>query len=117
MRVSSEPAACAFASTGDGAIDVLCTTIEEIFQENAVDRCDLLKLDCEGAEYEILEAIPRDLWPLIARVALEYHPATAGPEAWTGARLAEYLASVGHRVEIAASRKDPGRGHIFSSLA
>ncbi len=29
-------------------------TLDEIFDDNKIVRCKLLKIDCEGAEYEIL---------------------------------------------------------------
>jgi len=29
-------------------------TLDKIFERNAIGRCKLLKIDCEGAEYEIL---------------------------------------------------------------
>src|SRR5262245_4326531 len=37
-------------------------TLEEIFARHALERCDLLKLDCEVAEYEILGGLPPSLW-------------------------------------------------------
>ena len=40
-------------------IEVECTTLERIFDTHHVEHCDLLKIDCEGAEYEILMKAPR----------------------------------------------------------
>jgi len=37
-------------------VEVQSITLERIFKWNDIDRCALLKIDCEGAEYEILEA-------------------------------------------------------------
>ncbi|GAB7140419.1 hypothetical protein RsTz2092_03670 [Deferribacterales bacterium RsTz2092] len=34
--------------------DVPSTTLDKIFEENNINKCALLKIDCEGAEYEIL---------------------------------------------------------------
>ena len=34
---------------------VKSTTLDEIFDSNGIKACDLLKVDCEGCEYEILE--------------------------------------------------------------
>ena len=48
-------------------------TLDDLFDLFNVDRCGLLKLDCEGAEYEILlNASPRTL-SCIDAIAAEYH--------------------------------------------
>ena len=39
-------------------ININCTTIEKILQDNKIDTCDVLKIDTEGAEYEILPHDP-----------------------------------------------------------
>jgi FkbM family methyltransferase len=42
-----------FQSIGTGS-DVAAITLDEVFSANGIDRCRLLKIDCEGMEYEIL---------------------------------------------------------------
>ena len=39
---------------GDRSITVTCTTLDAIVRDNALDRIDFLKLDCEGAEVEFI---------------------------------------------------------------
>lgn len=51
--------------------DVQCTTLDRIFENNNLDHIDFLKLDCEGAEVEILEATTR--LKDIKTIALEFH--------------------------------------------
>lgn len=118
--VSDNPSAHSmFPSTEErraGGTSVECVTLADVFTEHAIDRCDLLKLDCEGAEYEILYGVPRALWPRIGRICLEYHPVACGPPEWTGESLELFLESVGHRVERIPSRKDPAKGRLFSRL-
>ena len=46
---------------------------EEVFHRAAVRVCGLLKLDCEGAEYEILFDAGHKTLARIERIALEYH--------------------------------------------
>ena len=41
---------------GPGSQILGSTTMAKIFEEHKIDRCALLKIDCEGAEYEILDA-------------------------------------------------------------
>ena len=48
-------------------------TLEELFQRASVRTCGLLKLDCEGAEYEILFGASHQTLARIERIALEYH--------------------------------------------
>jgi FkbM family methyltransferase len=48
-------------------------TLQELFERFSVDRCDLLKLDCEGAEYEILYTAPDELLSRINAITMEYH--------------------------------------------
>ena len=33
---------------------VNCITLEELFSENQIESCDLLKLDCEGSEKDVV---------------------------------------------------------------
>jgi hypothetical protein len=42
-------------------------------EENGITRCDLLKMDCEGAEYEILYNCPPDYLRRIDQIAMEVH--------------------------------------------
>jgi FkbM family methyltransferase len=64
---------------GGAGIPVECLTLAEVFQDHRIARCDILKLDCEGAEHGILRSIPPELWARIDRIRLEYHPSGQGP--------------------------------------
>ena len=55
-----------------GSIPVPSTTIPEIMRENELDEVKLLKLDCEGAEHEILRD-SADWLPRVAFVRAELH--------------------------------------------
>jgi FkbM family methyltransferase len=52
---------------------VPAVTIPAILKEYALERCDLLKLDCEGAEFEILYRCPPEDLARIGRIAMEVH--------------------------------------------
>jgi hypothetical protein len=41
--------------------------------ENAIEKCDLLKMDCEGAEYDILYNCPPEYLRRIDQIAMEVH--------------------------------------------
>lgn len=48
-------------------------TLEEFFNEHNIETCDYLKMDCEGAEHDILASTNMDLFKRIDRIALEVH--------------------------------------------
>lgn len=47
---------------------VKSTTLNDAFEENNIDQCDLLKLDCEGSEYEIIDSMSPQLAALVSRL-------------------------------------------------
>lgn len=47
--------------------------LEDIFEEQGIESVDLMKLDCEGAEYEILMETSSDALAKIQRIIMEYH--------------------------------------------
>ena len=47
--------------------------MQNIFDSNKLDTCDYLKLDCEGAEYEIIESLPNEYFKKIKQIYIEYH--------------------------------------------
>jgi FkbM family methyltransferase len=54
-------------------LDVPCTTLAEILEGNRLTRVDLLKMDIEGAEYEVLYATPAATLAKICAIRMEYH--------------------------------------------
>lgn len=57
-------------------IRVPAMTLPEVFDEYRLGRCNLLKMDCEGAEFGILYACPPELLGRIDRIAMEVHRGT-----------------------------------------
>jgi FkbM family methyltransferase len=54
-------------------IEVSTTTLEKIFDDNKLTHCNLLKLDCEGSEYEILFSTNPSIFKKIKKICMEYH--------------------------------------------
>jgi len=52
------------------------TTINlvDLFEQEKIDRCGLLKCDVEGSEYELIDATPVELLARIDRIDMEVHP-------------------------------------------
>jgi FkbM family methyltransferase len=64
----------------DGAaepVSVDVQTLEQLFDEHNVERCGLIKLDCEGAEYEIFRGASPGTLQRIQRIAMEAHIGTS----------------------------------------
>lgn len=80
---------------GGETIEVTSVTLGEVFSVYGLDRCDLLKMDCEGAEYDILYRCPDAVLARIDQMALEVHPG-GGPDQNIQA-LEAYLGEKGFR--------------------
>jgi len=50
-----------------------CTTLKNVFDENRIETIDLIKIDCEGMEYEILYNTPADYLKRIRALSIEHH--------------------------------------------
>jgi FkbM family methyltransferase len=44
------------------SIKVPCLALSQVLDENSIKKCDLLKMDCEGAEYDILYNCPPEVF-------------------------------------------------------
>ena len=83
------------ASEDARLIKVPCTTLQAIFDEHEIEYCDLLKMDCEGAEYEIILGCPEEYLMRVRQFAIEVHQ---GPKTEYGAEyLKEYFHTRGFR--------------------
>lgn len=56
-------------------------TLEELFESKRVQRCDLLKMDIEGGEYDIFRHMPTHIWNRIDRIVMEVHASNDWKEA------------------------------------
>lgn len=52
---------------------VSCTTLDSILKDNHITECNLLKIDCEGSEYEILSTSSPGTLNKIKNICMEYH--------------------------------------------
>jgi hypothetical protein len=53
--------------------DIPCGTLDEIMPLHQLPRIDLLKVDCEGAEYDIFRAADDAAFDRIRQIVFEYH--------------------------------------------
>ena len=61
-------------------ITINSISLKQIFDDNKINSCKLLKLDCEGAEYDIIDSLPAEYLDKIQNMAIEYHFADTKPE-------------------------------------
>ena len=77
---------------------VQACALQTIFEREGISHCDWLKLDCEGAEYEILYNAPSALFDRISCITMETHFGD-GSRNNTGA-VADYLEGRGYNVWV-----------------
>jgi FkbM family methyltransferase len=97
----SEPVRYGTEGGGPHGLEVPARTLEALLDELGAPRCDVLKLDCEGAEYAILMNAAPAVLARVDRIVLEYHEGL-GP--YGGADLARHLSAHGFAVTLRPSR-------------
>lgn len=75
--------------------EVECVTLDLIFKKNSIKTCDLLKIDCEGSEYELLLNAKMETLSKVRMMILEWHNVPGH----TLEELTEFLKSSGFIVE------------------
>lgn len=53
--------------------EVETKTLETVIKENKIQKIDFLKLDCEGAEYTLLETLNDEIFHIIKTISMEFH--------------------------------------------
>jgi FkbM family methyltransferase len=48
-------------------------SLDQLLRDHAVENVDLLKIDCEGGEFAILESTPAEVFSRIRNIVFEYH--------------------------------------------
>jgi len=69
-------------------------TLKDFIQEHAIESVDFLKMDCEGAEWDILAQTDASVFGLIQHIEMEYHCMPGGP---SPRLLVDRLSSVGFK--------------------
>lgn len=68
-----DDAAHSIYDNGKNSICINGITLGEIMNKNQISKCDMLKMDCEGAEFEIIKSLSDDDLLKIEKLCLEYH--------------------------------------------
>lgn len=79
------------------AIEVPSVTLDQVFAELKLSECDYLKVDCEGAEYEIFFHTQPSTLQKIKQICLEYHD---GVTSFSHNDLVRFFECSGFRVKL-----------------
>ena len=93
-------------SKSSESISVESTSLQKIFEENKIYSCKLLKLDCEGAEYEIIDSLPSEYLNKIQNIVMEYHSADTKPELVKN--LIQKIKNAGFKIKTRPHHDDMG---------
>ncbi len=85
-------------------------TLGNYMRDHHIERCQLAKLNCEGAEFDILLNSSKDILGRIERLIILYHCDLAGTH--TEAELLDHLKSCGFATTL--QPHTPGRGWIIA---
>ena len=61
-------------------IQVESFSLQDIFDSYKLEKCNFLKIDCEGEEYEIINALPTLYFDKIKKMCVEYHFVDTKPQ-------------------------------------
>ena len=104
--LNSDDSAHSIFDSGKNSVYVKSTTIKSIFDENEIENCNLLKLDCEGAEYQIIDSISPEYFIKIDKIIIEYHLATKNSELYK--KLLEKLVDNSFKTRIEKISEEMG---------
>ena len=76
--------------------EVEVISLKDIFENNHIDRCDFLKMDCEGSEYPILFNCPQEVLDKVLTISMEFHDIEG--ENNTGLDLIRFLKAKGFNI-------------------
>lgn len=83
-------------------IEVPTDTLENVLKRNGIGHVDILKMDCEGAEYSILGSVSEKTAASIDRMIIEYHYIDAERN---GPKLAQRIKSLGFSIDYCGTAR------------
>lgn len=89
--------------------NVQVVSLEEAITSMDTGHCDLVKIDCEGCEYDLLLQSGPQVWSRVDRICLEYHEGVGGHR---HEELVIALAHQGYQVQVFPRPTHPHLGFI-----
>jgi FkbM family methyltransferase len=95
LDLSGLPVTFSLKTSSSAAESVRVISLESLFAQYDILQCDFLKLDCEGAEFEIILDSAPSVLRRIRRIVMEYHDHLS--DGFTHRHLSEKLQSLGFK--------------------
>jgi len=106
LFLNSDQSAHSIFSSDSESVTIQSISLQRILDENKISSCKLLKLDCEGAEYEIIDSLPIEYFNKIENIVIEYHLADSKPE--LGKNLITKIQDAGFKIKTREHHNDMG---------
>lgn len=90
--------------------EVESRTLDKILEDNKIEYCDLLKMDCEGAEYDIIFNTKREIFDKIKLISIEFHQ----HDQYSGSDLKNFLKNINYDVSLNTNKRDKNFGFIYA---
>lgn len=97
--------------SSDDSIVVPSLSLGDALSSNSLGKCDLLKLDCEGAEYAILFEASEGLLHNVERIVMEYHD---GITDFTHVDMARFLRKHDFVINITPNYVHSNIGYLYA---
>jgi len=94
--------------------EVAALSLDDLFAAHITGACDLMKLDVEGAEYDIIEGASAATLSRVRRIVGEYHNLHDAQGSPRVEALQLLLEKSGFQVEIVSHRNNPNHGLFFA---
>jgi FkbM family methyltransferase len=88
-------------------------TLDELFEEHRIERCDLMKMDIEGAEYETLYNASDETFKKTDKIVGEYHEVMKANKNSNIHSLKRYLTKKGYKVVAVPKKRKENMGLFF----
>jgi len=85
--------------------EVKIITLEDVFKKYKIRKCDFLKMDCEGCEFEVLYNLKNSFFKKIDKITMECHESLfKGEKGKTVKEMEKFLRKKGYKVSHKDSR-------------
>jgi FkbM family methyltransferase len=91
--------------------EVDAISLNTFCRQEYISKIDLLKLDCEGAEYPIILQSPPEIFMIIDRIVMEYHDLN---EQKNHQHLIAYLEELGYKVQQQQNNVHDYLGYLYA---
>jgi FkbM family methyltransferase len=105
------PSSAGPPTQGGAYTPVASISLAQAFERLAIPQCDLMKIDCEGAEYPILFHTSDDVLGRIQRIVMEYHDRITQ---YTHRDMQTFLASKGYEVRAVQNYVHKDLGYLYA---